>query len=514
MKTQHGFNRFLMLAAMAALVGGCGSDSDSEPNPKPPVEPQVLTGVFLDSEVEGLTFATDSQSGTTNSGGEFLYLDGERVLFSLGATQFPEVDAGERITPLELFNTQDPTTQAVINTLRLLQSLDADGNPENGITIPEAVAAALEEVTIDVTGEDFETQMAGAMETAGLDPTTLVSEEDALAHFDDTVNPGFSAADLNGQWVSMEWLTPRFGFYDPAYFDYRLANWSIEEGTLTVNEFTLAGKTYEPESYAVAINDRGQMQVDDDEELAQLDTGEQMMLWWDEDDGRQRLAAALKRADSYQLADLQGEWLVGSLYTPAHQNGDPAQYGFGVYHLQVNDTGVVNFTPVGGSEDDIDVFTLGLEANGHVVDEDEGYIHLSANKDVMMQVAVWDGVQQEMMLAVKQPEQLEVAGLEGRWYSVTVNVPAHEHDPALFNYSRDEVVFDAEGNSAWHQLATDDPEADLEVVDTMKITLVDGMLKDEYNGYWLVNASYDVAINLYPEEDGAYVYAMLVRMEK
>ncbi|BDY04491.1 hypothetical protein [Ferrimonas sp. YFM] len=513
MKTQHGFNQFLILAAAAALMGGCGSDSDSDP--KPPIEPDVLTGVFVDSPVGGLTFTTDTQNGTTNAAGEFQYVSGEQVQFSLGGTQFPAVAGGEQVTPLDLFDTDDPTTQAVVNTLRLLQSLDEDGNPDNGISIPAAVVTALGEVTIDVTGEQFETQMTGAMETAGLDVEDLVSEEEALDHFDETVNPGFSDMDLNGKWVSMEWLTPRYGFYNADYMDYRLANWAIADATLTVDEFTLSGEKYDQESYAVAIDAKGKIQFEDDEELAQMDTGEQMLLWYAGEEERQRIAVALKRAESYELADLQGEWFIGSLYTPAHKVGDPAQYGFGVYHLDIDDQGAVDFRDLGGTDNDAtDQFTFGLDATGRVLDEEEGYIQLSANKDVIMQVAVWDEVEQELMLGVKQPEQLILAGLEGRWYSVTINVPASENNAYAFNYSLDEVVFDAEGNSSWYQKATDDPQADLEIVDTMKLTLADGMIKDEYNGYWLVNASYDVAINLYPEEDGAYVYAMLVRMEK
>jgi len=37
----------------------------------------VLTGVFVDSAVEGASYTTASRSGMTNSAGEFAYIDGE-----------------------------------------------------------------------------------------------------------------------------------------------------------------------------------------------------------------------------------------------------------------------------------------------------------------------------------------------------------------------------------------------------------------------------------------------------
>ncbi|USD36168.1 MULTISPECIES: hypothetical protein [Ferrimonas] len=510
MKNQNGFKLCALVAAMVALAG-CGSDSDSSPAP---VEPELYTGVFLDSPVAGLSYATGTQQGVTNAAGEFVYQQGEQVNFSLGATEFPVVNAAAEVTPLTLFATEDATTPAVVNTLRLLQSLDSDGDPDNGITIAEAVAQAMPSVTLDEGTEAFETQMTVALDAVGMDADDLVSAEDALDHFDETVNPGFTAGDLDGDWLSIEFLTPRYDHNSPDSFDYRLADWLINDGTLTVKERNIAGEYYPDESYDITMDNTGKITVDEETDMVQMDSGEQMMLWWNGEEHRQRLALSVRRADSYQLSDLQGQWLVGSLYTPAHSLGDPGQFGFGVYQLVIDDAGAVAFTDLGGTDDNAtDNFTFAMDDRGRILDEDEGYLQLSAEKDVIVQVAVWDGEQQEVMVAVKQPQQLELAKLEGQWYSVTMDIPAQANDAKLFNYSLDQVVFDAAGNSAWHQKATDDPEADLEVVDTMKVELKQGMFKDQYNGYWLVNADYTVAVNLYPEQEGIYAYAVLVRQK-
>ncbi|SDJ82252.1 hypothetical protein SAMN04488540_11413 [Ferrimonas sediminum] len=513
MKNQNGFKLCALVAAMVALAG-CGSDSDSSPTP---VEPELYTGVFLDSPVAGLSFATDTQQGVTNAAGEFVYQEGEQVNFSLGATEFPVVDAAAEVTPLTLFATEDATTPEVVNTLRLLQSLDSDGNPENGITITAEVAQAMPSVTLDEGTETFETQMTSALDAVGMEAEDLVSSEEALDHFDETVNPGFTAADLEGNWVSFEFLTPRFGYNSPDSFDYRLADWIIGEGELTVKERNIAGEYYPDETYDITMDTTGRITVDEETEMVQMDTGEQMMLWWSGEQERQRIATSAKRADEYALADLEGEWLVGSVYTPSRGNGDPGAFGYGVYHLAIDAEGLVSFTDLGETDSDVsDQFNMTVNETGRVrVDddeEDESYLQLSAHKDLLIQVAVWGDGEQEFMVGVKQPETLEMSKMAGQWYAVGIEVPESVNDANLFSYDLDEVVIDSTGAMKWHHKATDDNEADLTVVDDWQLELRDGMFRDADDSYWMVNASYTVAVNIYGATN-AIGYAVLVRQE-
>jgi hypothetical protein len=119
--------------------------------------PPPLEGQFIGSEVFGLRFETDSQTGTTDVDGIFLYLAGEQVRFYVGDYLLGEVDAKEIITPFDLAGIEPLTgaelTQALaangkglafnkmLGIAGLLQTIDSDNNPDNGISITPEVAA-------------------------------------------------------------------------------------------------------------------------------------------------------------------------------------------------------------------------------------------------------------------------------------------------------------------------------------------------------------------------------------
>ena len=56
--------------------------------------------------------------------------------------RLPPVLAKSIITPFEIANSKDINNKTVTNILVFLQSLDEDGNPNNGIQIPQNVTAA------------------------------------------------------------------------------------------------------------------------------------------------------------------------------------------------------------------------------------------------------------------------------------------------------------------------------------------------------------------------------------
>ena len=139
------------------------------------VEP-VLTGVFTDSAVEGLTYTTATQSGVTDASGTFKYQAGESVVFSIGNFQLGEGGtATVAMTPLDLIpdaalpktqnelrrlifpgRTNKPDVVAftkLINMLVLLQALDSDKDATNGITIADGMDAIIDDVTIDLALE-------------------------------------------------------------------------------------------------------------------------------------------------------------------------------------------------------------------------------------------------------------------------------------------------------------------------------------------------------------------------
>ena len=125
-----GLKLGLTLGVLTLLLinTGCGSSgSDGSTS---------LTGVFLDSPVSGLGYYTETQQGMTETGGAFQYQNGERVHFYLGDMELCNVEAMPVVTPIDcVAGATDVMHPRVTNMLLLLQSIDYDNDPENGIDI-------------------------------------------------------------------------------------------------------------------------------------------------------------------------------------------------------------------------------------------------------------------------------------------------------------------------------------------------------------------------------------------
>ena len=125
----HWF-RLTIFVFVMSLIASCGT-GDGEDSLEDPVQ----TGFLIDSGVEGVLAETASQSVITDDEGVFKFEFGEMVTFSIGDIELGTVKAKGIITPVELTGSSSPTDQAAINMAVLLQSLDADLDPTNGIFI-------------------------------------------------------------------------------------------------------------------------------------------------------------------------------------------------------------------------------------------------------------------------------------------------------------------------------------------------------------------------------------------
>lgn len=177
--------------SLAACGGGSSSGGGSSQD--------TQLGVFTDSAVAGIRYQTSpgGKSGVTSALGEYQFVDGDKVIFSIGGIALPEVSASTRVTPADMANTTN--TDQVTNILRLLQSLDDDGNPDNGINIANDIHSALAEAELALgqSAQDFEAQFE--TEVADATQKSLVSAEAAEAHFNDS-----QQADLRGSWLFVE----------------------------------------------------------------------------------------------------------------------------------------------------------------------------------------------------------------------------------------------------------------------------------------------------------------------
>lgn len=188
---------------LSACGGGGGSDSTNAGTGTPPATPTPTTpstGIFEDAVVSGLSYQTPTRSGTTNAAGEYDYLPGESVTFSIGGITLGSSLAGPVVTPLSLVNgATDATDPTVTNIVRLLLTLDDNGDPSDGINISSATAAATANQSVDFTAADLASD-AGMVALLPLLPGTppLVDATTAQAHFSATL-----AAQSN--WGTLAW---------------------------------------------------------------------------------------------------------------------------------------------------------------------------------------------------------------------------------------------------------------------------------------------------------------------
>lgn len=183
----------LLCVSIALALASCGGDSGGggTNSGTPPVSGAGKTGVFLDSPVAGIGYRTASKSGVTNALGEYQYADGETVTFFIGDLELPPVSAKGVVTPLDMAAYQGVVT----DILQLLQSLDEDANPANGIQIHAGAAEAFTGTTLLVGDADFDTDVLVPLGAIG-DGLALVTEEEANAHFSQS-----QYAQLLGSWV-------------------------------------------------------------------------------------------------------------------------------------------------------------------------------------------------------------------------------------------------------------------------------------------------------------------------
>lgn len=169
----------VLLLALGACDGGGGRGSNGAGKP----ETGPTTGILTDAAVAGVSYVSSSgAAGTTDERGSYKYNHGDTVEFKLGSMILGKVKGAAIVTPIEL---AADNPNRLKNILVLLQSLDVDGNPENGISIPAAAAAAVTadlDLDSDFAGFGSSVALQKAREAAGIaGPAKTV--EQAGAHF-------------------------------------------------------------------------------------------------------------------------------------------------------------------------------------------------------------------------------------------------------------------------------------------------------------------------------------------
>ena len=163
-----------LIASVCGLVA-CGGGSNQE---------TLLQGRFIDAAVEGLTYTSNTGvSGVTDSNGTFNYTPGSKVTFSFGDIVFPPVTPAAVVTPLDLVDASSPSDPAALSIAQLLQSVDSDGDPDNGIIVDKnklksGAKAPNNWATLD------QPALTAMLATA----SDLVKPEQALKHFQEQLD--------------------------------------------------------------------------------------------------------------------------------------------------------------------------------------------------------------------------------------------------------------------------------------------------------------------------------------
>ncbi len=169
---------WLMSAAFIMGLIACSDGNESKH-----ATGQTTGKLTAASAVSGVTYSTSSKmAGITDASGIYNYNHGDMVEFKLGSLILGNVKAAAIVTPIDLAGDNNTRLQ---NLLVLLQSLDSDNDPGNGISIPTNAAAAVSaSINLDSDPTAFASSSAlqGVRKAGGVAGEVKTAAE-AKAHF-------------------------------------------------------------------------------------------------------------------------------------------------------------------------------------------------------------------------------------------------------------------------------------------------------------------------------------------
>lgn len=236
--------------SLALLLLGCGGPTENTGRPVTGSE----SGTLVDAPVQGVSYSTTSGvEGVTGSGGTYAYNPDDIVTFRLGGLTLGSIAATGILTPIDVANGSAVRLQ---NLLVLLQSLDLDGIPGNGLTIPSAAAAAIT-AGLDLTmspisfASSANTLLVAAMAAGGI-TRPIVTTNQANAEFKSQLLGllGFNIWVLSGPGVGIVIRANTVGEYmhgqvGPPNGDGQAG---LEFGTVTAAGFDPLGYWFTPSS--------------------------------------------------------------------------------------------------------------------------------------------------------------------------------------------------------------------------------------------------------------------------
>jgi hypothetical protein len=189
--------KLLLLFISSLVLIGCGSESSSTTPTDQDPPPETKTAYLIDSAVDGVEYISQpsGKSGTTSDGGKFEFVSTDtNVSFSIGGLKLPDfnlsnLNTDNKILPTDLVgvdrnNTNDAN---VTKLLQIFQSLDDDGNPDNGISITQNIRNLF-----GTTRKILDNNISMLTTLFTSKGKTMKSVADAKKHFEKTLRDSFS----------------------------------------------------------------------------------------------------------------------------------------------------------------------------------------------------------------------------------------------------------------------------------------------------------------------------------
>ena len=187
----------LTILGTLSACGGGGGGSSAGIGPLTP-----LVGQLVDGPVANVTYETSSGlRGTTNASGNYAYRGGDTVKFSIGKVILGEGLAGPITTPIDLVSGAIALDHPnVVKILQVLQTLDDDLDPANGINISAAVVSRLSALPAETNIKDLSDLTASVINPAfASGAPALKTAAVAKLHFAETL----SALESAGQFARL-----------------------------------------------------------------------------------------------------------------------------------------------------------------------------------------------------------------------------------------------------------------------------------------------------------------------
>lgn len=159
-------------------------DTTTNPTTTTTPAPQILTGVFVDGPVEGLTYLYGDQTGTTDAAGAFKYEAGHSVQFKVGNVVLGQALGKPLMTPADLVLAVDSaattTDPRIVQITQFLMTVNSNAPTAQTMSIPAVV-------TTNAAGAAAVDLSAGIVDLAPIitvlaPAKTVVPAADAIAH--------------------------------------------------------------------------------------------------------------------------------------------------------------------------------------------------------------------------------------------------------------------------------------------------------------------------------------------